>query len=177
MKLTDKVSLHLTPSGISAYCDELQRSTATPEKRLIALDALRTFIITAVEPEFINDETFERIKAILLSEIERASAELMEVNLRLLAAALQRHDISKISQLFNSLSRSGFWEILTLAMSRMDATPRKEVSMWASQWLEEAKRRGEEASPYPDSIDFVAAEIEITEYTAMTDIGKYLDYA
>ena len=175
LKLSDKITLQITPAWISDYCQEIQRSTATSEKRLVALDALLTFISAAVDPVFLKDEAYEHIKKMLSAEVEGARRELMEERSLLLYRAFELQDVAKIAFIFNSLSRGGFWDLLTQTMSRMDEGLRKELSAWAIRWLDETTSRGEQASPYPDTIDFVSAGIDISEYTAMTDLCKYID--
>lgn len=152
----------------------MRRSTASVEKRLIALDALLTFVGAAVDPVFLRDETFEQIKSTLSAHIEQARAELMNENTLRLSAAFKQQDVAQIAVVFGSLSRSGFWGLLSQAMNRLGEGEREDMSRWAIGWLDEMKRRGEQASPYPDSIDFAAAGIDIAEYTAMTDLCKYI---
>lgn len=174
MNLPNRLMLHLTPSWLDEYCVELQRSTATKEKQLIALDALSTFISASAGPALLKDVTFIKVKQILSDHIDRARGELIAERVHQLSDALQRRDVKKIAKVYDSFSRSGFWDIMDKSIISMTATNRNELSAWTNQWLAETKRRGEEASPYPDTIDFKAANIEISDYMAMTDLGKYI---
>jgi hypothetical protein len=45
---------------------------------------------------------------------------------------------------------------------------------WASDWLTQTRQRAQQASPYPDAIDFRAAGLDVSEYSAMTDLGRFL---
>jgi hypothetical protein len=172
--LSDKVIIQLSSQWIGDYCQEMKRSTATVEKRLVALDALLTFISKAIDPAFMKNESYEQIKVILSTHLEQARTELMEEGTLRLARALQQHDVAQVAKLFITLSRSGFWEVLTQVFNRMDEGLQAGVTAWAFRWLDETKSRGEQASPYPDTINFAAAGISIEEYTVMTDICHYL---
>ncbi len=57
---------------------------------------------------------------------------------------------------------------------QLDAAAWGEIRRWASGWLIQAKQRAQQASPYPDAIDFKAAGIDVSEYAAMTDLARYL---
>lgn len=173
-KMSEAVQLRFSPAWIEDYCQGIKRSTIAVEKRLVALDALRTFISAASGPELLHDETFVQVKTILGQHIENARDELMTESALSIAAALGQHDVGEIAKLFTSLSRSGFWQVLILSTDRMEDSRLKEITAWAVQWLEEKKRQGEQASSYPDAIDFSAAGIDVSEFTAMTDLCKYL---
>ena len=173
--MANKLELQFSPEWMAEYCKGLVRSTATVEKRLVALDAVMTFIGAAAGPALLNDKTFEQTKECIGAYIEEARSELMVESIARLSIALQQHDVAVISRIFAELSRSGFWEVLTQTMERMQPALREDVVTWSLAWLAETKRRGEEASPYPDSIDFKTAGIDIAEYTAMTDLCKYVE--
>lgn len=175
MNFTDeRLQLQLSPGWVEEYCQGLMRSTATVEKRLVALDALKTFISAAAGPALQNDKSFLKIIESVTSYLEAARAELMDEAVSRLSIALQQHDVARIAAIFTELSRSGFWDVLTQTMERMEAAQRQEVATWSLEWLEQTKRRGEEASPYPDTIDFAAAGINIAEYTSMVDLCKFV---
>lgn len=173
--MSDKLQLQLSPAWMADYCKGLVRSTATVEKRLVALDAVMTFIGAAAGSALLNDKNLEQIKGCIESYIEAARSELMAESIARLSIALQQHDVAVISRIFTELSRSGFWAVLTQTMEGIEPARRDDVVRWSLAWLAETKRQGEEASPYPDSIDFKTAGIDIAEYTAMTDLCKYVE--
>ncbi len=175
MKQLDKIPLQLSPQWIADYCHGMRRSTSSVEKRLAALDSLQTFIRTVIETVYLDNEVYKQIVAILASSIEEARVELTESGVRRLSRAFEQHKVIDVAVLFNSMSRSGFWEILTQTVNQMEQNVSEDCSLWAQSWLSEARSRGEKASPYPDAIDFEAAGINIGEYTAMTDVCKYMD--
>lgn len=172
--MLDRVQFQITPNWIEDYCQGMKRSTTAVEKRLVALDAVRTFISEVCDPELLHNETLGQIKAILEQHIEEARKELMAESALCLASALEQHDVQQIAKLFITLSRSGFWQALNQSTDRMGYARMGEITSWAVRWLEEKKQQGEQASPYPDAIDFSAAGIDVSEFTAMTDLCKYL---
>lgn len=173
-EMSEAVQLRISPAWIEDYCQCIKRSTITVEKRLVALDTLRTFISAASGPELLHNETCVQVKTILGQHIEKARDELMAESAFSIAAALEQHDVGQIVKLFTSLSRSGFWQALIQSTDRMEDTRLEEITAWALQWLKEKKRQGEQASSYPDAIDFASAGIDVSEFTAMTDLCKYL---
>lgn len=174
LKIPEKLLLQISPVWFEDYCQGMRRSTTTVEKRIVALDALQTFISAAIGPELVNSETHERIKATLSLHIEQARSDLMAESAARVATALEQHDVAQIARLFVSLSRSGFWEALSQSMEGIGQVRREEISAWAVYWLKEKKQQGEQSSPYPDAIDFAAAGIDVSEYTAMTDLCNYI---
>ena len=169
MSSTTTLQLHLTPAWFDEYCIKLQRSTATAEKRLAALDALQTFI-NAAGPAPLNEKAFIEITTILTTHLTATRETLMNEGIYKVSRALEQQDARQLSVTFNSLSRAAFWEAVEKAIISMGTTARGEVTRWAHQWHKEATARGEEASPYPDSIDLKAAGIELSEYMAMSDL-------
>jgi len=49
--------------------------------------------------------------------------------------------------------------------------------IWSSNWVKEAKQLAEEASGYPDAMDFKTAGISIDEFQAISDIDRVLNVA
>lgn len=174
LSLSDSLELQLSPGWVDEYCRGLIRSTATAEKRLVALDALQTFISAAAGPALLRDKTLEQIKTSITAYIEVARAALMDEAITRVSIALQQHDVARIAGVFTELSRSGFWDVLRRTMEGMEAAQWQEAARWSLAWLEQTKRRGEEASPYPDTLDFAAAGIDIAEYTSMVDLCKFV---
>ena len=49
------------------------------------------------------------------------------------------------------------------------------IARWASHWSGDARHKAEQASGYPDALDFNTAGIAIEEFQAMLDVSRYLD--
>ena len=174
MRSTDAITLQLTVSRIDAYCRELSRRSPTLEKRVAALDALTTFISSQAEPGEQAKAEFVSIKQTLLGHLEQAREALLNERAQRLHQALRAQHLPSITALYTSLSRDAFWTLLGRVEQQLDAAALDTLRRWASGWLLQAKQRAQQASPYPDAIDFNAAGIDASEYLAMADLCSYL---
>ena len=174
MRSTNAITLQLTAGGIDSYCRELVRRSPTLEKRVAALDALITFISSQTEPGEQAKAEFVSIKQTLLDHLEQAREALLNERAQRLQQALQVQHLPHITTLYASLSRDAFWTLLGRVAQQLDAAALDSLRSWASGWLLQAKQRAQQASPYPDAIDFNAAGIDVAEYLAMTDLCRYL---
>lgn len=88
-----------------------------------------------------------------------------------LRAALQAQDAGRVAALTPRCRARRFGEVRRRAERHLAPAIRD----WVAGWLADAKRRGQEVSPYPDAIDFKAAGIVVAEYAAMTGVGRFFD--
>ncbi len=174
MRSTNAITLQLTASGIDAYCRELARRSPTLEKRVAAIDAIITFISTQTDVGEQAKAEFRAIKHTLLDHFEQAREALLDERAQRLQQALQKRHLPSIAMLYTSLSRDAFWTLLGRVERQLDAAALSALRSWAAGWLIQAKQRAQQASPYPDAIDFNAAGIDASEYLAMIDLGRYL---
>jgi hypothetical protein len=174
LRQTNTITLQLTASGIDTYCRELARRSPTLEKRVSAIDALITFISAQTDVGEQAKAEFLSIKQTLLDHFEQAREALLDERAQRLLKALQAQSLPHIALLYSSLSRDAFWALLGRVEPQLDAAAFDAIRSWASGWLTQAKQRAQQASPYPDAIDFKAAGIDVTEYSAMTDLARYL---
>ncbi len=176
MRSTTAITLQLTAHGVDAYCRELARRSPTPEKRVAALDALITFISSQTEPGEQAKAEFLAIRKTLLDHFEQARAALLDARAERLQQALQARHLPDIATLYTTLSRDAFWTLLGLVEQRLDTAAMDALRSWASGWMTQAKQRAQQASPYPDAIDFKAAGVDASQYLAMTDLCRYLGF-
>ena len=174
MRSTNAITLQLTARGVDAYCRELARQSPTLEKRVAALDALITFISTQTDTGEQAKAEFVSIKQTLLDHFEQAREALLDERARRLHQALQTRRLADISTLYTSLSRDAFWTLLGRVEQQLDTAAVDALRSWAAAWLIQARQRAQQASPYPDTIDFNAAGINASEYLAITDLCRYL---
>ena len=175
MRSTNAITLQLTAHGIDSYCRELARRSPTLEKRVAALDALITFVSSQTEPGEQAKAEFVSIKQTLLDHFGQAQEALLNERAQRLHQALQAQHLPHITNLYASLSRDAFWALLGRVEQQLDAAALDTLRNWASGWMLQAKQRAQQASPYPDAIDFNAAGIDAADYLAMTDVCHYLD--
>lgn len=174
MYTTDIITLQLTASGVDGYCRELARRAPTLEKRVAALDALITFISTQTNAGEQAKAEFRAIKQILLDHFEQARTQLLVERAEQLQQAIHSRQLPRIAALYTSLSRDAFWTLLGQLEQRLDARELGALRSWAATWMSDAQQRAQQASPYPDAIDFTAADIEPTEYLVMSDLCRFL---
>lgn len=166
----DKVLLTLSADNIERYCQELARYQARPERRIAAIDALRTFIGVMASPGEQAKPEFAAISDTLSRHFEQARANLLTSQCDLLVQALTERSLLSVVSLYTVLSRDAFWQLLKQATSVLEPSVALQATQWCGDWLLRAKTRSAAVCPYPDTIDFKAAGIEVAEYTAMQDI-------
>ena len=174
MNSTDAITLRLTARRVDAYCLELARRSPTLEKRVAALDALITFLSSQTDSGEQAKAEFVSIRKTLLDHFEQARAALLEERAGRLQQALQARHLPDIATLYTAHSRDAFWTLLSRVEQRLDTAAMDALRSLASRWMTQAKQRAQQASPYPDAIDFKAAGIDASQYLAMTDLCRYL---
>jgi hypothetical protein len=173
MDSTNAIRLHLTVSGVDAYCCELSRRSPTLEKRVAAIDAIITFVSSQTDAGERAKAEFLSIKQTLLDHVEQAREALLDERAQRLRRALQAQNVPSTAFLYTSLSRDAFWTLLQRVEQQLDAAALSALRGWASGWLAQAKQRGQQVSSYPDAIDFKSAGIDVSEYSAMSDLCRY----
>ena len=173
MTIPNAVHLNLTPERIERYCEELARTVSKPERRVAALDAVKTFLAAMADAGEQADPAFVEVKAILARHFDSAREALQREQTVRLAEALRQQKLSSITAIYQSVSRDGFWQLLTGAEHGLETALSHQIGEWCREWLAQARERSEKASPYPDAIDFQAAGIDVGEYTAMTDLARF----
>jgi hypothetical protein len=165
--------LHLRTNAerLRRLLEHLASHTTDGGQRLAALSALQTFISSSADAGEQAGAAYAHVRTLLLDAQAQARDHLLQDKARDLAQALTSRDAPALARVYRPLSRSGFWEILPQAVSAQDAGA---LRAWAEGWMEEAKRRGERASGYPDAMDFAKAGIDVAEYSAMDDLLRFL---
>lgn len=171
------ITLHLTAAGIEAYCRDLARRVATPEKHVAALDALITFLASQADAGEQAKSEYTAIRHTLLTHFEQARTALLDERARLLQQALIQHQLSQLAGLYTSLSRDAFWTLLERIERELPHDALQALRGWAAEWMQDVQQRAQQASPYPDAIDFTAAGIDATEYLVMSDLSRFLGVA
>lgn len=165
------IHIKLSPESVEIYCDELKRHTSRTEKRVIALDALMTFLSAVTDPGEQATPAFSEIKATLLRHFDTARTNLLQEQSETVTGALHQRKLWRILSVYNALSRDAFWTILVAAKDALGYEESNRIADWSREWLEEVKMRSAQTTPFPDAIDFKGAGIEVAEYMAMSDIN------
>jgi len=173
MTSSDTLLLHFTLEQVEGFCRHLASHAPGSEQHLAALTALQTFIAAGADAGEQARPVYQAVQQALEQQQEQARSTLLLHNVQRLAQALQRRDVSIIASLYRPLSRSGFWDVLTQCAETWDEAALADIAGWARHWVQDAKHRGEQASGFPDAIDFHKAGIDVVEYTAMSDVQRF----
>lgn len=165
----DFILLKLTATAVDSYCCDLERRTSSLEKRIVSLDALRTFIAVQLGPGEQATSEYEAIRRCLDDHFDQARTQLLRQQSRQLIEALRQRNLSRLAGLYQALSRDAFWQLMEEAKPSLR---HDEVGGWSSAWLHDVETRSAEVSPYPDTIDFKAVGIEVVDYALMRDIAS-----
>lgn len=174
MSTDDTLTLRYTPEQMEHFCRHLATHAPGSEQHLAALTALQTFIATGADAGVQARPVYMAIRQLLERHIEQARATLLQKNMQRLTQALLQQEVTAIAALYRPLSRSGFWEILSRSAATFDDPTLATLAHWSRQWVAQARQRGEQASGFPDAMDFHKAGIDVAEYTAMTDVARCL---
>jgi hypothetical protein len=142
------------------------------EKRIAAVDALRTFLAVQVDTAEQTGRGYSEIRETLERHFEQARSELQQLQLGHLVEALGQQRLALIGRLYQPLSRDAFWQLMMEARQILGAEVCDAVAVWAAEWVDDVERRSALLSPYPDSIDFKAVGIEVADYSMMRDIAR-----
>lgn len=169
------LELTLSAEGIDNYCRGLVRHVPSVERRVVALDALQTFVAAMSGPAGQVQPVYAAIRETLARHLDGARAELHAAQAKALVEALSLRSLPRITPIYTAVSRDAFWQLLGTAAERLGAEACRELAAWSDGWLAELTARSAQLSPYPDAIDFKALGVEVVEYTAMSDICKYFN--
>ena len=170
---TQKITLSVSTVELEKFCNKLLKRSRDISKTHEGLSTLEAFFTVFGKAEHGTSEYFA-VEGILKSFSEITRQQLLDERTGQLSDALKEQDINKISSIYIPLSRSGFFSILETAVNRMTQEEIMTLTPWVLAWTNDAKRQAEQASGYPDALDFKKAGINIEEYQTMVDINHYL---
>lgn len=168
------LSLKLDAKQLDAFCKKIisrSRNTANIHE---ALNVLEAFVST-FSSDSQGSDNYQDIQDCLKSYSAKTRDKLMHEKMLQLQQGLQQHNITLLANVYNSLSRNGFYQILSNATELIERNNIPEIAHWVINWSEDAKQKAEQASGYPDALDFKKANINIEEYQAMSDISYFFN--
>jgi len=164
-----EITLRVSRDGIESFCREITRGSANTSRKHATLVALEGFIARHAGPDS-HSPAYEKILTSIRNFSEQTRSKLLQEQVEALSPALQGHLPAEIGRIHCSLSRNGFSQVLASAWDGLPRQVRPAVIRWISDWCEQAEQAAQEASGYPDAMNFHAAGIELREYRAMKDI-------
>ncbi len=172
--MDEEVRLRLTQRSLGRFCDQLLERTRSPQSALAGLAAIDSLLTHATHPDDLSRAPFEALKRLLAERAEGLRDALIEESSARLVTALLGRSADEVTRLHEALSREGFWKCAAAAAARLEPDAHHEVAGWVAGWCDESRRRAEEASPYPDALNFRKAGIDPAHYTAMSELQTAL---
>jgi hypothetical protein len=165
--------LSVDPDSLDVFCSKLINRSRDIAKTHDALVTLEAFIVTFGKAAHGTKE-YETVEEMIRAFAETSRQQLLDEKTDELLDALRHCRISALAAIHTPLSRDGFYQIFQDAVARLSDDEVRDVTKWSGQWLDEARRKAEEASGYPDALDFKKAGISIEQFQAMADVSHFL---
>jgi hypothetical protein len=165
------IDLHVTRDSIDDFCRQVVQSSANTGRQHATLIALEGFIAGHAGSDS-HSPAYNEILRIIGNYSAQTRSKLLAEQMADLLSALRNRQTREISRIYRTLSRGGFWEIMGQALERLEPAERQACREWAADWCTGAEKAAQEASGYPDAMNFRAANIDLGEYRAMNDLHK-----
>ncbi len=168
------LSLQINSKQLDSFCKKIisrSRNVTNVHEALVVLEAF----ISAHSKDSHGSDNYKTIQNTLKIHSDQTRSILMIEKTKQLEQGLLSNNILLLSDIYNSLSRNGFYQILTHAADQIPRSQIPAISEWVISWAASAKRQAEDASGYPDALDFKKANIDIKQYQAMTDIAYFFN--
>ena len=174
MRDPQSITINISCSELENFCQKLLSRSRDITKTHDALITLESFISL-----FANDshgtKEYQLVESTIKKITETSRQLVLEKNTHELIKALQQCNADRLAKIHTPLSRNGFYQILQVAIGELSDDDIRLAMIWSANWLKEAKQLAEEASGYPDAMDFNKAEISIEEFQAISDIDRVLN--
>ena len=174
MTESHEIVLSLSVAGTEQYCQDVLRQARNASHALTQLAALQSLIAFHTQPGATQSPAYREIMALVERHAAEARRRLLEESTAALLPALSRRQLCSVVQVHVSLSRNGFHQAASAAITRLTAADRHAAQSWAALWCADATRRAEAASGYPGALNLEAAGIAAADYAAMRDVSLYL---
>ncbi len=171
-KITE-INLKIASDDLQQFCQEVDVGSANTNRKHAAFMALEAFISRHAGADA-HTQAYRDIQDIVKGFSVATRTQLLAENASTLASALNGQEIDSIARTFSSLSRNGFQQTLTRAIDEMTGPQQDSTRQWVATWCSVAKQQAEEASGYPDALDFRNIDIDLIEYTALSEINTML---
>lgn len=168
------LNLLLDPDTLDNFCKKIISRSRNISHTHEALTVLEAFVSTFTVDSR-GSGSYQAIQQRINSWTKQTRQRLLQQKTLELAHALTERHCAQLAQIYNSLSRNGFYQILASAIETIVNEERKELFNWVNHWTDEARQKAEKASGYPDALDFIKANIKVEEYQAMSDIAHFIN--
>ncbi len=172
MSSIENITLKVDSKKLDAFCKKIvsrSRNTANVHEALTVLEAF----VSQFSSDSLASDAYLNIQNCLTSHSEKTRDKLMQEKTAQVREGMITKNRLLLSHVYNSLSRNGFYQILTEATHLINNSDIPEIAQWVIQWSTQAKQKAEQASGYPDALDFTKAKINIEQYQCMSDISYF----
>ncbi len=173
MSVSNSINLTVNSDDLEKFCNKLIKRSRDIAKTHDAMVTLESFISLFAKGAQ-GTEEYRAIESLINTFTEKTRQKLLQEKAEELLLALRHRDLDAIISIYVPLSRSGFRQIVEMAVSQLTNEEISFVRNWSSEWVRVAKQKAEEASGYPDALDFNKSGVSIEAYQAMTDLGSYI---
>jgi len=174
MSDSKSITININSSDLEDFCQKLLKRSRDITKTHDALITLESFISLFGKASHGTNE-YQVIESTIKTITENSRKAVLEKNTLELIKALKQCNADALAKIHTPLSRNGFYQILQVAIGELSDDDIRLAMIWSDNWLKEAKQLAEEASGYPDAMDFKKANISIEEFQAMSDIDRVLN--
>ena len=168
-----EIRLTITPESLKQFCQEVAIGSANTNRKHAAFMALEAFISRYAGADA-HTTAYRAVQQVVEEYSAETRAQLLVENANSLTSALAKQQLARIAEIFSSVSRNGFRQILLQTFAEMSEEQLDETRQWVTSWCASAKGQAEQASGYPDALDFRRIDIELIEYTALSEIKTVL---
>jgi len=168
------IKISISAIELESFCDKLLKRSRDITKTHDALITLESFIAVFGRASHGTKE-YQLIESTIKAITEKSRELLLEKNTLDLIKSLKQCNVTSLANIHTPLSRNGFYQILQTAISELTDDDIGLVMIWSGNWVKKARQLAEEASGYPDAMDFIKAGINIEEFQAMSDIDRVLN--
>jgi len=176
MQNTQSININISVSELENFCQQILSRSRDISKTHEALITLESFICIFGRPLHGTKE-YEIIESTIKKITESSRQLLLEKNTLDLIEALKQCNAKSLANIHTPLSRNGFYQILQTAIQTLTDDDIRLVMLWSANWMQEATELAQQASDYPDAMDFKKADISFEEYQAISDIDRVLNAA
>lgn len=174
--MTEEKSLSIEVNSVQldSFCKKIisrSRNTANVHEALIVLEAF----ISTFSSDSHGTDNYQNIQQTLQLHSAKTRDKLLLEKTQQLEQGLLTQNITLLAAVYGSLSRNGFYQILSSAAEQIARVQIASIAEWVIAWAGEAKQKAEQASGYPDALDFKKANIDIEQYQAMTDTAYFFN--
>ncbi len=171
----ESLNFNIEAQQLNAFCKKIIARSRNTSNIHEALNVLEAFVsVFATDSQ--GSDIYNEIQSVIKLHSDKTREKLMQEKVQQLQDGLLQKNQTLLASVYNSISRNGFYQNLTQACTNISAHKIPEIAAWAVQWSNKARQKAEQASGYPDALDFKKANITIDEYQTMSDIAYFFTH-